>query len=51
MKKILIIILSVVCCQSIVAQIYTLEQLRDSALCYNIKIRNAQHDIEAARHQ
>ena len=33
------------------AQIYTLEQLKDSALHNNIAIRKAQHDIDAAQQQ
>ena len=33
------------------AQIYTLEQLKDSALHNNIAIRKAQHDINAAQQQ
>lgn len=51
MKKIIILILCIMCYNHIVAQSYTLEQLRDSALCHNIQIRNARHDIEAARQQ
>ena len=51
MKKIFILILSVVCCHAVTAQTYTLEQLKDSALHHNIQIRNARHDIEAARQQ
>jgi len=35
----------------IVAQTYTLEQLKDSALHNNIAIRNARHDIDAAKQQ
>ena len=51
MRKIIILILSVVCCHPVTAQTYTLEQLKDSALYHNIQIRSALHDIEAARQQ
>ena len=51
MKKILILILSVVCYNHVVAQTYTLEQLKDSAICHNIQMRNARHDVEVARQQ
>lgn len=51
MKKIFILILSVVCYNHVVAQTYTLEQLKDSALCHNIRMRNAQYDIEASAQQ
>ena len=51
MKKIFILILSVVCYNHVVAQTYTLEQLKDSALCHNIQMRNAKHDVEVARQQ
>jgi hypothetical protein len=49
MKKIFILILSLVCYNHVVAQTYTLEQLKDSALCHNIQMRNAKHDVEVAR--
>ena len=32
-------------------RLYTLQQLKDSALCNNIAIRNARHTIDAAQHQ
>jgi outer membrane protein TolC len=51
MKKKIILILTFVYCHHMVAQTYTLEQLKDSALCHNIQIRNARHDVEAARQQ
>lgn len=51
MKKIFILILSLVCWHYVAAQTYTLEQLKDSALCHNIRIRDARHDIESARQQ
>ena len=51
MKKIFILILSLVCYNHVVAQTYTLEQLKDSALCHNIQIRNAQHDVEVVTHE
>lgn len=51
MKKILILIFGLMAYNHGVAQSYTLEQLKDSALCHNIQIRNALHDMEAARQQ
>ena len=53
MKKILAIIAgSVCCCVTATAQrSYTLEQIKDSALQNNIAIRNAQHNIDAAKEQ
>ena len=53
MKKILAIITgSVCCCVTATAQrSYTLEQIKDSALQNNIAIRNAQHNIDAAKEQ
>ena len=51
MKKIFILILSLVCYNHVLAQTYTLEQLKDSALCHNIQMRNAKHDVEVARQQ
>ena len=52
MKKILSIIVCSVCCGvTAIAQTYTLEQLKDSALQNNIAIRNAKHAIDAAQQQ
>ena len=51
MKKILSIIVCLVCCDIIAAQTYTLQQLKDSALQNNIAIRNARHSIDAAQQQ
>ena len=51
MKKILLYILCSVCCDTIAAQTYTLQQLKDSALHNNIAIRTAHFDIDAARQQ
>lgn len=51
MKKILSTIICSVCCGVAVAQTYTLEQLKDSALHNNIAIRNAKHSIDAAQQQ
>ena len=53
MKKIFAIIAgSVCCCVTATAQrSYTLEQIKDSALQNNIAIRNAQHNIDAAKEQ
>ena len=49
MKQILSIIVCLLCCDSIAAQTYTLQQLKDSALQNNIAIRNAKHTIDAAQ--
>ena len=53
MKKIFAIIAgSVCCCVTATSQrVYTLEQIKDSALQNNIAIRNAQHNIDAAKEQ
>ena len=51
MKQILSIIVCLLCCDSIAAQTYTLQQLKDSALQNNIAIRNAKHSIDAAQQQ
>ena len=51
MKKILSIIVCSACYGVTVAQTYTLQQLKDSALQNNIAIRNAQHSIDAAQQQ
>ena len=51
MKQILSIIVCLLCCDSIAAQTYTLQQLKDSALQNNIAIRNAKHTIDAAQQQ
>ena len=39
------------CALSALAQTYTLEQIKDSALHNNIAVRNAQHGIDAAKEQ
>ena len=51
MKKIFILILCMAGYHHSVAQTYTLEQLKDSALYHNIHIRSARHDMEAAHQQ
>ena len=51
MKQILSIIVCLLCCDSIAAQTYTLQQLKDSALQNNIAIRNAKRSIDAAQQQ
>ena len=51
MKKITTLILFIVCCGSVAAQTYTLEQLKDSARHNNISLRNAQRSVEAATQQ
>ena len=51
MKKILSIILCLVCCDFVAAQTYTLEQLKDSALRNNIAMRTARLNIDAAQQQ
>ena len=51
MKKILSFIVCLVCCDIVVAQTYSLQQLKDSALHNNIAIRNARHSIDAAQQQ
>ena len=51
MKKIFILILCMIGYHHSVAQTYTLEQLKDSALYHNIHIRSARHDMEAAHQQ
>ena len=51
MKKIFILILCMAGYHHSVAQTYTLEQLKDSALCHNINIRSARHNMEAAHQQ
>lgn len=52
MKKIIFFLIGIVCCDIIAAQgSYTLQQLKDSALCNNIAIRTARYDIEAAQQQ
>ena len=51
MKQILSIIVCLLCCDSIAAQTYTLQQRKDSALQNNIAIRNAKHSIDAAQQQ
>ena len=51
MRKTLILILSFVCCGDAVAQTYSLEQLKDSALQNNITVRSARHNIDAASQQ
>ncbi len=51
MKKIVSIIVCLLCCDSIAAQTYSLQQLKDSALHNNIAVRTARLDIDAARQQ
>ncbi len=52
MKKIFAIVVSIVCCNAVVAQkTYTLEQLHDSARQNNITLRNAQRSVSAASQQ
>ena len=51
MKKILFLIVCLVCCVIAAAQTYSLQQLKDSALHNNIAIRNAKHSVDAARQQ
>lgn len=52
MKKIIFFLIGIVCCDIIAAKgSYTLQQLKDSALCNNIAIRTARYDIEAAQQQ
>lgn len=51
MKKILSLIVCSVCCGVAVAQTYSLQQLKDSALHNNIAIRNARHSVDAAQQQ
>ena len=51
MRKKLILILSLVSCGVAVAQTYSLEQLKDSALQNNITVRSARHNVDAAGQQ
>jgi outer membrane protein TolC len=51
MKKILSLIVCSVCCDFAVAQTYSLQQLKDSALHNNIAVRRARHAIDAAQQQ
>ena len=51
MKKILALVICSLCCGLAIAQTYTLEQLKDSALHNNFAIRSARYDIEAASQQ
>ena len=51
MRKKLILILSLVGCGVAVAQTYSLEQLKDSALQNNITVRSARHNVDAAGQQ
>ena len=51
MKKVLSIIVCLVCCDLIEAQTYSLQQLKDSALHNNIAMRSARLDIDAAQQQ
>ena len=52
MKRFCISLSFIICHLSFsVAQTYTLQQFKDSALHNNIAIRNARHDIEAAQQQ
>ncbi len=51
MKQILSIIVCLLCCHSIAAKTYTLQQLKDSARQNNIAVRNAKHAVDAAQQQ
>ena len=52
MKRLIITLSFIICHLSFsVAQTYTLQQLKDSALQNNIAIRNAKHSIDAAQQQ
>ena len=51
MKKILFLIVCLLCCDFIAAQTYSLQQLKDSALHNNIAIRKARLDNDAAKQQ
>ena len=51
MKKIIFLLVCSVCCDTIAAQTYTLQQLKDSALHNNIALRTARLDLEAAKQQ
>ena len=52
MKRLIITLSFIICHLSFsVAQTYTLQQLKDSALHNNIAIRNAKHSIDAAQQQ
>jgi outer membrane protein TolC len=51
MKKILSILVWSVCCGSVAAQTYSLQQLKDSALHNNFAIRSARHAVDAAQQQ
>ena len=51
MKKIFALVVCSLCCGFASAQVYTLEQLKDSALHNNFAIRSARYDIEAASQQ
>lgn len=51
MKKSIIVIICFVCCNTVAAQTYTLEQLKDSARHNNITLRNAQRSVASAAQQ
>ena len=51
MKKSIIVIICFVCCNTVAAQTYTLEQLKDSARHNNIALRNAQRSVASAAQQ
>ena len=51
MKKSIIVIICFVCCNTVAAQTYTLEQLKDSARHNNISLRNAQRSVASAAQQ
>ena len=51
MKKIIAILLCMLCCDSIAAQSYSLQQLIDSAMQNNFSVRSAQLSVDAARQQ
>ena len=52
MKKIIFLLIGLVCCDIVAAQeTYTLQQLKDSALQHNIAMRSARYGLDAARQQ
>lgn len=51
MKKIILLIWGIIGCQCVMAQTYTIAQLKDSALHHNMQIRNARINIAVADQQ
>ena len=52
MKKIIFLLIGLVCCDIVAAQeTFTLQQLKDSALQHNIAMRSARYGLDAARQQ